>query len=57
MTFPVLDSSAAVAFLMAGAEKHPMIERLRKGDTSIPSGRIAPHGELHWFMDKAAAEG
>jgi len=55
MTYPVLDSSAAVAFLVTGEEKAPIIERLHSGDKSLPAGRIAPVGELHWFLDEAAA--
>lgn len=55
LTYPVLDSSSAVAFLAAGAEKAEMVRRLQSGDHSLPAARIAPLGELHWFLDIAAA--
>jgi len=57
MTYPVLDSSAVVAFLVAGADKHAMVARVRGGDASLPAGRIAAVGETIWFLDRAAAEG
>lgn len=55
MTYPVLDSSRAVAFLIAGAAKRDMLARVRGGDRSLPAARIAPIGELFFFLDKAAA--
>lgn len=57
MTYPALESSAVVAFLVAGADKHEMVARIRGGDASLPAGRIAPVGETIWFLDRAAAEG
>ena len=55
MTYPALDSSAETAFLVAGADKAEMLNRLRANDTSIPAGRIHPVGNLHIFADRAAA--
>ena len=55
MTYPALDSSRQVAFLVTGADKKEMLARLRAGDTSIPAGRVRPVGELHVFADRAAA--
>ena len=55
MTYPAIDSSRQVAFLVAGAEKKEMLARLRAGDTGIPAGRVKPVGELHVFADRAAA--
>ncbi len=57
LTYPVLESSAAVAFLVTGAGKAAMLRRLLAGDGSIPSGRVRPTGELIVFADKAAHEG
>lgn len=56
MTFPVLDSSRAVAFLAAGAEKHPMLERVWAGDKTRPAARVTAH-EVWWFVDEAAQRG
>lgn len=57
LTYPVLESARHVAFLVAGAEKAPMLKRLLAGDPSIPAGRLSPVGELHVFCDRAAREG
>ena len=55
MTYPAINSSRQVAFLVAGADKKEMLGRLRAGDSSIPAGRVRPVGELHVFADRAAA--
>ena len=46
-----------MAFLAAGAEKHPIIVRMRRGDQDLPAARVQPGGELRWFLDRAAAGG
>ena len=55
LTYPALDSSRVVAFLVAGEEKREMLDKIWSGDTSVPAGRIRPVGEVIWFVDKAAA--
>jgi len=55
LTYPALDSSRIVAFLVAGEEKREILDRVLSGDTSVPAGRIRPVGEVIWFVDKAAA--
>ncbi len=55
LTYPALESTRYAAFLVAGAEKRPMLERLRAGDESIPAGRYQPKGELLLFADRAAS--
>jgi 6-phosphogluconolactonase len=55
LTYPALESTRHAAFLVAGAEKHPMLERLRAGDETIPAGRYQPKGELLLFADQAAS--
>jgi 6-phosphogluconolactonase len=57
LTFPAIASSGAVAFLVAGAEKHPTIARVCRGDQALPAARIEAAGELRWFLDRAAASG
>jgi 6-phosphogluconolactonase len=44
-------------FLVAGADKVSMLERLLAGDETIPAGRFKPKGTLHVFADRAAAPG
>lgn len=55
LTYPALESARHAAFLVAGAEKRPMLERLRAGDQGIPAGCYAPRGELLLFADRAAS--
>jgi 6-phosphogluconolactonase len=40
LTFPTLDRARRVLWLVTGAEKQPMLARLRAGDRSIPAGRV-----------------
>jgi 6-phosphogluconolactonase len=56
LTYPALDSSAHVMFLVAGAGKYPVLERLSHHE-DLPAGRVRPTGMLHWFLDQAAADG
>ena len=55
LTYPALNSSKVVAFLAAGAAKHDMLQRLQAGDHALPAARVAPHGELLFLVDRAAA--
>jgi 6-phosphogluconolactonase len=54
LTYPALDSACSVAFVAAGADKTAMMRRALAGDRELPSARIAPVGELVWFVDRAA---
>jgi 6-phosphogluconolactonase len=55
MTYPAIDSSRCVAFLVAGREKAAILSTIRGGDSELPAARVRPVGELIWFVDKAAA--
>jgi 6-phosphogluconolactonase len=55
MTYPVIESSRRVAFLVAGREKAPVLRAIRSGATDMPAARLRPVGELIWFVDRAAA--
>jgi len=55
MTYPVLESSRRVAFLVAGAEKAEIVRTIRAGSCEVPAARLRPRGELIWFIDRAAA--
>ncbi len=57
LTYPVLDSSRSVAFLLAGAGKHAMLTRLLASDTALPASGVVPVGQLLMLMDRAASEG
>jgi 6-phosphogluconolactonase len=55
LTYPALESSRAIAFLVTGAAKAQTVARVRSGDAALPAARIKPHGEVIWFLDGAAA--
>jgi 6-phosphogluconolactonase len=56
MTYPVIESSRVVAFLVAGREKAPILRTIRAGGSQVPAARVRPTGELIWFVDRAAAD-
>lgn len=55
MTYPAIESSRQVAFLVAGKEKAPIMDAIRGGASQVPAARVRPVGELVWFLDQAAA--
>ncbi|HET6619063.1 MAG TPA: 6-phosphogluconolactonase [Dongiaceae bacterium] len=55
MTYPAIESSRRVAFLVAGKEKAAIFKSIRAGGSQVPAARIRPVGELVWFVDRAAA--
>ena len=40
LTYPVIDRSRRILWVVTGTEKVEMLRRLRKGDVSIPAGRV-----------------
>jgi 6-phosphogluconolactonase len=57
LTYPAIESSRHVAFLVAGEEKAPIVAVIRAGGSDVPAARVRPVGDLVWFLDRAAAEG
>jgi 6-phosphogluconolactonase len=55
LTYPALESSRRVAFLVAGADKAAILRTIRGGGSPLPAARLRPRGELIWFVDRAAA--
>lgn len=59
LTMPALNAAACVAFLIAGADKAPLVARIIEdsgGTEPLPAQMIAPtNGELLWLLDLAAA--
>jgi 6-phosphogluconolactonase len=55
LTYPTLDSSRDLAFVVTGAGKRLAVARVQAGDPTAPAGAIHPVGCLHWFIDRAAA--
>lgn len=54
LTYPVLESSRHLAFLVAGADKREALARVQRGDKELPAARLSPVGELVWFVDQEA---
>jgi 6-phosphogluconolactonase len=54
LTFPTLNSSRNVAFLVTGRDKQKVLAQIRAGDRSTPATRIQPAASLYWFADRAA---
>ena len=56
LTYPMLNRSRLILWVVTGAEKVPMLKRLCQGDQSIPASRIQrEHAVI--LADRAAAGG
>jgi 6-phosphogluconolactonase len=58
-TFPVLNKAAEVLFLVSGADKAQILQRLLNGhdEPPYPSQQVQPaNGSLMWMVDEAAAK-
>jgi 6-phosphogluconolactonase len=54
LTYPILNRSRRVLWLVTGSEKAGMLPRLRVGDAQIPAGRVRADGALV-LADRTAA--
>jgi 6-phosphogluconolactonase len=54
LTYPLINRSRRILWLVTGGEKAEMLVRLRDGDASIPAGRVRGD-EAVLFADRAAA--
>ena len=54
LTYPMLNRSRKILWLLTGAEKAAMLPRLQAGDATIPAGRISS-AQAVVLADKAAA--
>jgi len=54
LTYPALNSSRNLAFLVTGASKRNILAKIRSG-SAAPAARVRPIGDLDWFVDHAAA--
>jgi 6-phosphogluconolactonase len=55
LTYPILNRSRRILWLVTGSEKAVMLVRLRDGDLSIPAGRVR-RDQVLVLADRAAAE-
>lgn len=56
LTYPVINRSRAILWVVTGAEKAPMVPRLLAGDPGIPAGPISKQNAI-LFLDAPAAAG
>ena len=54
LTYPIINRARRILWLVTGAEKAAMLDRLNKGDLSIPAGRILQDRAVV-FADRAAS--
>jgi 6-phosphogluconolactonase len=54
LTYPIINRSRQILWMVTGKEKVPMLKRLMDGDETIPAGRIHRDGALI-LADEAAA--
>ena len=57
LTYPMLNRSRRIVWLVTGREKAEMLARLCRGDRSIPAGRISQHQALVLADHEAARAG
>jgi 6-phosphogluconolactonase len=55
LTYPPLENSALVLFLVVGEDKRAILARVCRGDEKLPAARLSPHGPVLWLADAAAA--
>jgi 6-phosphogluconolactonase len=55
LTYPAINSSRCVVFLVAGPEKAQILATTRAGNSVVPAARVHPTGTLVWFVDRDAA--
>ena len=53
LTYPALECSELILFLVAGAAKRDALAQARGG--ALPAGGIRPQGDVLWLADAAAA--
>jgi len=53
VTYPALEASELIIFLVSGAAKRDALAQARGG--LLPAGAIKPEGEVLWLVDEAAA--
>ena len=55
LTYPAIESSRHVAFLLQGQSKAAIFAEIRSGRSNVPAARVNPLGDITWFADRAAA--
>lgn len=54
LTFPVIESSREILFVISGAAKREILARLLTDDQMLPAARLTTRGTIRIFADRAA---
>ncbi len=57
LTYPALESSRVIVFIVSGEKKRDIFARVLANDMTLPAARLATRGTLHIFADRAAIAG
>ena len=57
LTFPVIEASDEIVFLVTGGRKSSAVADVLEGATTAPAARLAGHPRAFWYLDAAAAAG
>jgi 6-phosphogluconolactonase len=55
LTYPALNASRTVMFLVQGEGKRAIVDHILSGAMDVPAAQLDVMGEVHWFLDQAAA--
>ena len=55
LTYPPIESSRHIAFLVSGAGKRDILRQVRTQSADVPAARLRPLGDLTFLVDRAAA--
>ncbi|MGH6837310.1 MAG: 6-phosphogluconolactonase [Methylocella sp.] len=57
LTYPALESSSAIVFVVSGEKKREILARALANDRTLPAARLATRGTIRVFADRAAIAG
>ncbi|HZM08436.1 MAG TPA: 6-phosphogluconolactonase [Methylocella sp.] len=57
LTYPVLESSREILFVVSGEKKRDILARVLANDFALPASRLSTSGTIHVFADRAALPG
>jgi 6-phosphogluconolactonase len=57
LTYPALQSSRVILFVVSGPKKRDILARVLANDMTLPAARLVTRGTIHIFADRAAIEG
>jgi 6-phosphogluconolactonase len=57
LTYPALESSGVILFIVSGEKKREILARVLANDMTLPAARLAARGSVRFFADRAAIAG